>query len=256
MVQRTKYVYLSKASFKLLQIFNIRRKRKLQTKPIQVYAQNLSLFAKLFLDTKSVFFDVFGFKYYILLKDPVPPSSPTNNPSTSIFTSHAHPVGFFSKEKMSWDNNNLACILVFPPWQAYGLGKLLIGVSYELSTRDSRIGGPEKPLSELGRKSYLRFWQARVARMLLLGCKNKGSLTVERLAELCGMNVEDVVVALKAMGVAEVRRKGDGVGISKSRVKEWVERESVDLKDPVDVVGFVPLEDSSDEGEEESEQSE
>jgi GNAT superfamily N-acetyltransferase len=53
-------------------------------------------------------------------------------------------VGFFSKEKMSWDNNNLACILVFPPWQKQGLGQILMGASYELSKREGRLGGPEK----------------------------------------------------------------------------------------------------------------
>lgn len=45
---------------------------------------------------------------------------------------------------MSWDNNNVACILVFPPWQKRGLGQLLMGVSYELSRREGRLGGPEK----------------------------------------------------------------------------------------------------------------
>lgn len=53
-------------------------------------------------------------------------------------------VGFFSKEKMSWDNNNVACILVFPPWQRRGLGQILMGASYELSKREGRLGGPEK----------------------------------------------------------------------------------------------------------------
>ena len=45
---------------------------------------------------------------------------------------------------MSWDNNNLACILVFPPWQKQGLGQILMGVSYEMSKREGRLGGPEK----------------------------------------------------------------------------------------------------------------
>lgn len=45
---------------------------------------------------------------------------------------------------MSWDNNNLACILIFPPWQRKGLGQILMGASYELSKKEQRIGGPEK----------------------------------------------------------------------------------------------------------------
>ncbi len=53
-------------------------------------------------------------------------------------------VGFFSKEKLSWDNNNLACIVIFPPWQRKGLGKILMTVSYELSRAEGRMGGPER----------------------------------------------------------------------------------------------------------------
>lgn len=68
---------------------------------------------------------------------------------------------------MSWDNNNLACILVFPPWQKKGLGSILIGTSYEISRREGLLGGPEKPISELGKKGYGRFWGAEVARWLL-----------------------------------------------------------------------------------------
>jgi len=97
----------------------------------QLYAQNLSLFAKLFLDTKSVFYDVTTFRYYLLVQ---------TDPSTLA----RQVVGFFSKEKMSWDNNNVACILVFPPWQRKGFGQILMGVSYELSRREGRLGGPEK----------------------------------------------------------------------------------------------------------------
>ena len=163
----------------------------------QLFAQNLSLFAKLFLDNKSVFFDVGSFNYYLLVAH-IPPTStsnpakssnknkskkassnasvppaPTNNPEDAKEDdpdAPPHPrqiIGFFSKEKLSWDNNNLACILIFPPWQRKGLGRILMGVSYELSRREGRYGGPEKPLSELGRKGYLQFWQVTVAREVL-----------------------------------------------------------------------------------------
>lgn len=59
-------------------------------------------------------------------------------------TSQEQVVGFFSKEKMSWDSNNVACILVFPPFQRRGVGQTLMGVSYELSKQEGRLGGPEK----------------------------------------------------------------------------------------------------------------
>lgn len=118
----------------------------------QLYAQNLSLFAKLFLDTKSVFYDVTTFLYYVLVaNDPEPAilSTPNDRSLSRVSdaggqTKQKQVVGFFSKEKMSWDNNNLACILVFPPWQKQGLGQILMGASYELSKREGRLGGPEK----------------------------------------------------------------------------------------------------------------
>ncbi|CAK7264063.1 SAS complex subunit [Sporothrix epigloea] len=151
-----------------------------------LFCQNLSLFAKLFLDNKSVFFDVTGFYYFLLVYTP-PPSLPSSlreitamsgsplikggsaSSQASLLGTAPRPrvVGFFSKEKMSWDNNNLACILVFPPWQRKGLGALLMGISYEVSRREGVLGGPEKPISDLGKKGYKRFWGAEIARWLL-----------------------------------------------------------------------------------------
>ncbi|CAK7271703.1 SAS complex subunit [Sporothrix epigloea] len=150
-----------------------------------LFCQNLSLFAKLFLDNKSVFFDVTGFYYFLLVYTPpasLPASLREATAATSLNVSSANAsgqasilgaaprprvVGFFSKEKMSWDNNNLACILVFPPWQRKGLGALLMGISYEISRREGVLGGPEKPISDLGKKGYKRFWGAEIARWLL-----------------------------------------------------------------------------------------
>ncbi len=196
----------------------------------QLFAQNLSLFAKLFLDNKSIFFDVTSFNYYLLTY------APRGDDSTHSFP---QVIGFFSKEKMSWDNNNVACILVFPPWQRKGLGKILMGVSYELSRREDRIGGPEKPLSELGRKGYMQFWVARVARTVL-GLRNRSTASVGELAERCWMLSEDVVGALKEIGVIGCVKKPDGsVVVSKARIREWVARSGVELTPPVSEQGFI-----------------
>ena len=140
---------------------------------------------------------------------------------------------------MSWDNNNLACILVFPPWQRRGLGKILMGVSYELSKREGHIGGPEKPLSELGRKGYLRFWEARVAKAILR-TRNKSNTTVAEVAEGCWMLVDDVMVALKDMGILALRKKGHGsVSVSKSKVRKWAENNNTHLSAPIDEECFL-----------------
>jgi len=194
----------------------------------QLFAQNLSLFAKLFLDNKSIFFDVNSFNYYLLVYNPLPGG-----------ISSPQVIGFFSKEKMSWDNNNLACILIFPPWQRKGLGKILMGVSYELSKREHRIGGPEKPLSELGRKGYMQFWIARVAKAVM-ELKNKSSLSVTELAERCSMLPEDIIATLKDMAVLAGRKRADGsVVVSKARVRDFVMRTGIGLTPPIDAEGFL-----------------
>ncbi|KAL1990644.1 hypothetical protein VTN49DRAFT_6483 [Thermomyces lanuginosus] len=230
----------------------------------KLYAQNLSLFSKLFLDHKSVFFDVTSFLYYILtFTDPQAPGD-------------LHVLGYFSKEKLSWDANNLACILIFPPYQHKQLGKLLMGVSYKLSGWECQggvIGGPEKPLSDMGRRSYTRFWEERVARYLLHGQRpgtsveptdpkaakkhrpEEQQMTVRDIGLATGMLAEDVITALKSMGVVEPntaatnrKRKrasvsgsdmaealdgDDTVIVRKSNVLEWIKIHNVSLRDPV-----------------------
>lgn len=84
----------------------------------KVYCQNLCLLAKLFLDHKTLYFDVEPFLFYVM---------------TEADVHGAHVVGYFSKEKESIEGNNLACILTLPPHQRKGYGRFLIEFSYELS---------------------------------------------------------------------------------------------------------------------------
>ncbi|KAL7797314.1 acyl-CoA N-acyltransferase [Trichoderma ceciliae] len=181
-----------------------------------LFCQNLSLFAKLFLDNKSVFFDVTGFNYFLLVYTPPPtvatPSGVAAPPITPQIT------GFFSKEKMSWDNNNLACILMFPPWQHKGLGALLMGASYEISRREGIMGGPEKPISDLGKKGYQRFWAGEIARWLLSldaapTDPENGPLTlvdVEDCSQSTWISPEDCLGVLRDMGIVEDAGIGPG----------------------------------------------
>ncbi|KAF8307754.1 hypothetical protein DL93DRAFT_2087746 [Clavulina sp. PMI_390] len=115
----------------------------------KLYCQNLSLFGKLFIDVKTLFFDCENFVFYLM---------------TDATSKRDHVLAFFSKEKLSYDDYNLACIVTFPPYQKKGYGMLLIEFSYELSRRANKVGTPERPLSELGAKSYLLYWVSVLVR--------------------------------------------------------------------------------------------
>jgi hypothetical protein len=229
-------------------------------RPFQLYAQNLSLFAKLFLDTKSVFFDVSSFLYYLLVQQQPASSSQQSNGAPA--SPHGQVVGFYSKEKMSWDNNNLACILVFPPWQRKGLGQLLMGASYVLGRREGRFGGPEKPLSAKGLKGYLAYWCREVARFIV-EAPGKKTVSVKTISDGTWIMPEDVVAALKEMDCLEARKTASGsLVVNKGRVREWAEKHRVVLAPVVDVDAFVEEEESelsdveeSSDGEEAEEES-
>lgn len=78
------------------------------------YAQNLCLLAKLFLDHKTLYYDTDPFLFYVM---------------TEVDNRGFHIVGYFSKEKESTEDYNVACILTLPPYQRKGYGKLLIEFS-------------------------------------------------------------------------------------------------------------------------------
>ncbi|KAF9048533.1 acyl-CoA N-acyltransferase [Panaeolus papilionaceus] len=117
----------------------------------KIYCQNLCLLSKMFLDHKSLFYDVEPFLFYVI---------------TKVDEFGARFVGYFSKEKRCSKDYNLSCIMTLPVRQRQGWGNLLIDFSYLLSKVEQRVGSPEKPLSGLGALGYKNYWTLAVMRFL------------------------------------------------------------------------------------------
>ena len=152
---------------------------------MKVYCQNLCLLAKLFLDHKTLYFDVEPFLFYVLTE---------RDPETDAHVA----VGYFSKEKASLEEYNLACILTLPPYQRRGYGSLLISMSYELSRREGKVGTPERPLSDLGLVSYRSYWCRVVLAELR---RHKASLSLKDLSAATGFREADVASALTSLNL-------------------------------------------------------
>uniref|UniRef100_T1J7N6 Histone acetyltransferase n=1 Tax=Strigamia maritima TaxID=126957 RepID=T1J7N6_STRMM len=151
----------------------------------KIYCQNLCLLAKLFLDHKTLYFDVEPFIFYVLCE---------------VDKHGAHLVGYFSKEKESPDGNNVACILTLPPYQRKGYGKFLIAFSYELSKLESAVGSPEKPLSDLGKLSYRSYWSWVLLEILR---DFRGTLGIKDLSEMTSIARSDIVNTLQTMNMVK-----------------------------------------------------
>ncbi|KAK9333754.1 acyl-CoA N-acyltransferase [Lipomyces starkeyi] len=188
----------------------------------KLYCQCLSLFAALFVDTKSVCFAVDRFKFYILIHH--------------VSSKNEQAVGFFSKEKLSWDENNLACILIFPPFQGQGLGQLLIEFSYQISILEGMLGSPEKPLSGHGRKSYLLYWCTTIAKAMPR-IEHEGRVSINDISYATGIRQDDVLEALQSMNAMQNLQTTDveskpTMTISRDRIAAWVANRNINLQAP------------------------
>jgi len=153
----------------------------------RTYCENLCLVSKLFLDHKTLRYDCEPFHFYVL----------TERKKNSSGEYKYHFCGYFSKEK-GWNiENNLSCILVMPYCQRKGYGKFLIAFSYELSILEGRIGTPERPLSDLGFRSYISWWAHKIITFLLSVGKAASALSLSEIAEKTAIEQNDVLYVLE-----------------------------------------------------------
>lgn len=145
----------------------------------KIYCQNLCLLAKMFLDHKTLYYDVEPFLFYIV----------TEGDSLGD-----HFVGYFSKEKRSPLNYNVSCIMTLPVRQRRGWGNFLIDISFLLSKKENRTGSPEKPLSDLGLLSYRNYWTLAVFYYLRNAPEH---ITMQDISNATAMQLEDIFYVLR-----------------------------------------------------------
>ncbi|XP_054154223.1 histone acetyltransferase KAT7-like [Oppia nitens] len=148
------------------------------------FCQNLCLLAKLFLDHKTLYFDVEPFLFYIM---------------TEADAEGCHIVGYFSKEKQSFLSYNVSCILTLPPYQRQGYGRMLIDFSYLLTKTEGKVGSPEKPLSDLGLISYRSYWKQVI--LEYLSFYEGKDISIKDVSSQTGINAYDIVSTLQSMGM-------------------------------------------------------
>jgi hypothetical protein len=87
-----------------------------------------------------------------------------------------------------------------------------MGISYEISRREGLLGGPEKPISDLGKRGYKRYWAGEIARWLLSlrppvnneqGEEEEIVVDIDRCSQATWIAPEDCLLVLREMGVAE-----------------------------------------------------
>lgn len=155
----------------------------------------MCLLAKLFLDHKTLYYDVEPFLFYAVTKND---------------KYGCHLVGYFSKEKhCPAQRYNVSCIMTLPQYQRQGWGRFLIEFSYLLSKVEGIPGTPEKPLSDLGRVSYHSFWKSVVLEYLDAHRESK-ELKIGEITKETGVSGHDIATAMQLLGFLRHVRRDDG----------------------------------------------
>ncbi|ELW71418.1 Histone acetyltransferase MYST3 [Tupaia chinensis] len=152
-----------------------------------IYCQNLCLLAKLFLDHKTLYYDVEPFLFYVLTQNDV---------------KGCHLVGYFSK------------------------------VSYLLSKREGQAGSPEKPLSDLGRLSYMAYWKSVILECLYH--QNDKQISIKKLSKLTGICPQDITSTLHHLRMLDFRSDQFVIIRREKLIQDHMAKLQLNLR-PVDV---------------------
>uniref|UniRef100_A0A7E4V3J5 histone acetyltransferase n=1 Tax=Panagrellus redivivus TaxID=6233 RepID=A0A7E4V3J5_PANRE len=197
----------------------------------KTYVRNLCLLSKLFLDHKTVDFDTTPFLFYVLCHC---------DEETGCFDI----VGYFSKERNTAEDTNLACILILPPYQKEGYGRFLIEFSYMLSKIEKRTGTPEKPLSDLGLLSYRSYWIYAIIEVVIEQYPHDGTAAslidyigqdmpldcnLGKLIERTRIKKDDIISTLTSYGVVRQTIRGPQIMLTIPMVEKYFKHKNTKI---------------------------
>lgn len=222
-----------------------------------LYCQNLCLLAKLFLGSKTLYYDVEPFLFYIMTENdefgchfvgyfskekrgcgPAPPMDPHTSFDESQNVqaaggADAELEGTVQDPAIVNPGNNVSCILVLPIHMRRGFGRVLIEFSYLLTKVEGRTGSPEKPLSDMGLVSYRSFWRTVLCKLLLRYEGKEASskqpakpISIIQIAKETGMTPDDIVATMEALRflVRDPITKAYAIRLDYEYMKEYVEK--------------------------------
>ncbi|XP_062352770.1 histone acetyltransferase KAT6B isoform X5 [Cinclus cinclus] len=107
------------------------------------------------------------------------------------------------EEKLCQQKYNVSCIMIMPQYQRQGFGRFLIDFSYLLSRKEGQAGSPEKPLSDLGRLSYLAYWKSVI--LEYLNCHHEKQISIKGMSRATGMCPHDIATTLQQHSMIDKR---------------------------------------------------
>lgn len=189
-----------------------------------IYWENLCYLSKLFLDHKTLTYEVDPFLFYWMWE----------------YDEEGYQIGgYFSKEKefskdidpevagkdkieKERNFNNLSCILVLPFHQRKGYGKFLISFSYELSILEGKQGTPERPLSDLGHKTYSSWWTWKLLTFLKQYTGNE--ISIQFLACKTGILQSDIIQLFESFKILRYHQGDHYFVITDEFIDELIKR--------------------------------
>lgn len=76
-------------------------------------------------------------------------------------------------------------------------------LGYLLSRREGQAGSPEKPLSDLGRLSYLAYWKSVI--LEYLNCHHEKQISIKGMSRATGMCPHDIATTLQQHSMIDKR---------------------------------------------------